>query len=180
MAESYFELLTEQEGIPAKSFDPVGELKCLRRRLALRMHTPESVEIEEKNVVSLPQTESISFETVVKKVGDMKKMLALWQRSRFRRRTPRTNMFRGNRPCRKRQIPSVVMQYLTAPQEGTLETVNAGLTALGVVGITFGVLSFFRGWESDFSLGFLVSLSGLAIIAIGLGGRVLASRSDLS
>ena len=177
---SYFELLTEQEGIPAKPFDPVGELKCLRRRLALRMHTAEPLEIKMQNVVPIPQTESISLETVVKKVGDVKKMLLLWQRSRCRRRSPRTNMFRGNRQYRKRQIPSVVSQYFTAPQEGTLETINAGLTALGIVGVTFGVLSFFRGWESDLSLGFLVSLSGLAVIAIGLGGRLLASRSDCS
>ena len=180
VAESYFELLTEQEGIPVKTFDPVGELKCLRRKLAQRMQTLEPPENEKKpEIIPLIQMESISLETVTTKVSEMKKTLLHWQRSRFRQRSLRSNMFRGDRRWCKRQIPSVVTQYLAAPQEKTLETLNAGLTALGVIGITFGILSVFRGWESDFSLGFLVSLSGLAVIAIGFGGRILATRSDL-
>jgi len=191
MAESYFELLIGQEGIPAKPFDPVRELKRLRRRLALRMqqqtYAPPEIEPADTIPLSLPvemtvkASEPASLEMVAKKVDSIKKTLTFWQRSRFRRKSPRTALFRGNRQfwCKKR-IPSVVTQYLTAPQEGMLETINAGLTALGVVGVIFGVLNFFRGWEGDLSLGFLVSVSGLAVIGIGLSGRFLASRFDLS
>ena len=57
-----------------------------------------------------------------------------------------------------------------------MEMVNATLTALGVVGIVFGISSFYRGWEGDLSLGSLVCTSGMAIVAIGIGGRCLASR----
>jgi len=201
MAGSYFELLTEQEGMPAKPFDPVGELKRLRRRLALRMIqvsepqekaslSPCQWESETKDTVTVCSHLSkiadqapthASLEMVVKKVGSIKKTLVLWQRSRSRRKSPRTALFRGNRQfwCNRR-IPAVVSQYLTAPKEGMLETVNAGLTVLGVVGIVFGVLNFLKGWENDLSLGWLVSVSGLAVITIGLSGRFLASRSDLS
>jgi hypothetical protein len=133
-------------------------------------------------VIPLPHPEPpepISLETIVKKVSGMKKTLALWQRSRFRRKPRHTDIFRENRQFwGKRQIPSVVAQYLTAPQEGVLETINAGLTALGGIAIVLGILSFCRGWESDLSLGSLVSISGIAIIAIGLGGRFLASHPD--
>jgi len=59
-----------------------------------------------------------------------------------------------------------------------METVNATLTALGIVGIVFGMLSFYRGWEGDLSLGSLVCTSGAAIVAIGISGRCLASRCD--
>jgi len=196
MAESYFELLTEQEGIPAKPFDPVIELKRLRRGLTVRMQTsePPKDEIAEmplfqtkekiKGVSSppcesvSPETETISLESVMNKTGEMKKTLAMWQRSRQRTRPVRNDIFRGNRKPRiKRRSPLVVAQFLTAHQEETLETVNAGLMALGIVGIVFGVLSLIRGLESDVSIGSLVFATGAAIVMIGLGGRFLASRT---
>ena len=191
-------MLTEQQGIPAKPFDPVEELKRLRRGLMLRMQTsdePETTakpsrlqaEIVTKNTVSLPpretappETEPVSLETVVEKAGEIKKTLAIWQRSRLRTRSARGDLFRGNRtPRSKRKHPSVAAQYLinlAAPKEGTLETVSAGLMALGIVGVIFGILSFFRGLESDLSLSPLVGVTGAAIVVIGLGGRLLASR----
>jgi len=51
---------------------------------------------------------------------------------------------------------------------------------LGIIAVVFGVLCFFRGLESDLSIGSLVCVTGAAIAVIGLGGRVLASRFDLS
>jgi len=39
-------------------------------------------------------------------------------------------------------------------------------------------LSLFQGWENDLSLGSLVSVSGLAVIAVGLGGRLLSSDGE--
>jgi hypothetical protein len=175
MAGYYFELLTEQEGIPAKPFDPVGELKRLRRRLALRLQDSRTP----VEYATLPMPETISLEAVVKKVSGMKKTLAIWQRSRSRARQPHCDIFRGNwKVGNARQVPSVIIQYLNSSKEGPLETVNAGLTALGVVGIVFGALSLFYGWESGLSLGSLVCISGTTIIAIGLTGRILASHSD--
>ena len=189
VAESYFELLTEQDGLPAKPFDPVEELKRLRRRLALRIQPhqlPEQKdnlpfllpEMEARVLPLPPQTEPFALEMVVEKVGKIKKTLAIWQQSRLSRRTPLA-IFRGNRQfwCKKR-FPSVVEQYLTDPQEGTLETINAALTALGIIGVVFGLLSFSHGWASGLSFGLQVSLSGLTVIAIGLGGRFLISRVD--
>jgi len=198
MAGSYFDMLTGQQGMPAKPFDPVEELKRLRRGLTLRMQTsdePETVAdpppllvgMETKNTVSPPlcgtappEAEPVSLETVIEKAGEIKKTLAVWRRSRLHTGSVRRDLFRGSRTHRsKRKKPSSVAQYLmnlTDPKEGTLETVNAGLIALGIVGVIFGVLSFFRGLESDLSLGSLVCATGAAIVVIGLGGRLLASR----
>ena len=187
MAESYVDLLTEQEGIPAKPFDPVWELKRLRQRLALRMQMVQSpkeddvipfrIEITEKETVLPEIAGSVSLEAVVKKVGHMKKTLACWQFARLRKRSRRAGMFRGNRPLwNRRRVSLVVNQYLVPPPHGSLETVNAALTTLGIIGIVFGVLSFIRGWESDLSLGSLVCVSGLSVMTIGLAGRFLASH----
>ena len=203
MAESYFELLTEQQGLPAKSFDPVEELKRLRRELMSRVQIPEppaektvapplfhteiaQAEIEAKEAVLPPPYETVSpdrepvtLETVAKKADEIKKTLAVWQRSRLHKKPVRSEMFRGKRKSwNKKRKPSVVAQYLTTPQEGTLETANAGLMTLGVVGVIFGVLSLFRGLESDLSIGSLVCATGAAIVVIGLGGRFLASRAN--
>jgi len=228
MAGSYFDMLTEQQGIPAKPFDPVEELKRLRRELALRVQTPDNpptetvadpppslihteivqaktiqAEIETTDIaadVALPppcaitshetappEAEPVTLETVTKKVDEIKKTLVVWQRSRLHAKSGRNtkpvrgDIFRGKRQSwNKRRKPSAVAQYLTTPQEGTLETVNAGLMAFGIVGIVFGVLSLFRGLETDLSVGSLVCATGAAIVVIGLGGRFLASRSNLS
>ena len=193
MAESYFELLTEQDGLPAKPFDPVEELKRLRRRLALRIQAYQPPEKKDnlpfslpkiearKSVLPLPpQMEPFSLEMVLEKVGKIKKTLAVWQQSRHCRRMPLA-IFRGNRQFwRTKRLPSVVAQYLTDPQEGMLETISAALTALGIIGIVFGILSFSHGWASDLSFGLQVSLSGLTVIAIGLGGRFLTLQVDPS
>jgi hypothetical protein len=182
-------MLTGQQGLPTKPFDPLGELKRLRRRLATRI---QNLDLPGENDLfsfqpkteEPPPVEPVSLESVVSKVGGMKRALTIWQRSRFRERVFPTDIFRGNRRFRNdKGVPSVVAQYLSARQvrsgqERTLEIVNAGLMALGVVGVVFGCLSLFRGWESDLSLGSLVSLTGTAIIAIGLGGRLFASSAD--
>lgn len=184
MAESYFELLTEQSGMPAKPFDPVGELKRLRRGLAIRMQSEEPPKAETNLVIPTPaaeKSEPSALEAMVNTVGIMQKKLAVRQRYRFRRTLPRTVLLHGNRHFGKRKpIPDVVAEYLMEPQGGKLEILNAGLTALGIIGIAFGVLSFCRGWESDLSLGTLVCVSGFSIIGIGLGGRLLASRYDFA
>ena len=210
MAESYFELLTEQQGIPAKPFNPVEELKRLRRELALRTRTFEltaekitdpcpvqtnivqtETEIDAKDAVLLPtrktapsETEPASLESITKKADDMKRTLAIWQRSRKRTKPVRSDIFRGNvfqksrKSRNKRNNSSLIIRFLTTPQEKTLQTVNAGLIALGIVGVIFGVLSFFRGLESDLSIGTLVCVTGATVVAIGLGGRLLAARND--
>jgi len=202
MAGSYFELLTEQEGLPTKPFDPVEELKRLRRELSLRSHLSEpptekvaefpavQVEIAQIEIVqanSAPknaiasEAEPISLESVMQKTGEIKKTLAVLQRSRLHTRPSRKDMFRGSRkPRYLRQTPSVVARYLTTPQEGTLESVNAGLMSLGMIGVIFGVLCLFRGFESDLTIGSLVCATGAAVVAIGLGGRLLASRAELA
>ena len=186
MAESYFELLTEQQGLPAKQFDPLGELKRLRRTLALRVQDAErtekadlpSLQVEtETTIPSIP--ESPSLEAVVKQVGEMKTALTIWQRSRVHTRVPHGGVFRGQRRFwNRRRIPSAIIQYLNTPQGEMLETTLAGLMALGFVGVVFGVLSFCRGLESDLSLGALVCASGMTIVAIGLVGHFLASQSE--
>jgi len=197
VTESYFELLTEQEGIPMKPFDPVGELRRLRRMLALRIQAyepsnslvqpeivPPEIEVQITALPLLPPTEPFSLETVAEKVSEIKKTLAMWQRVRLRRKTPPAAIFRGHRQFRSpRRIPTVATQYLTdshqaAPQEGALETLNAGLTALGIVGMIFGMLSFSQGGGSDLSFGLQMSLSGLVVSGIGLGGRFLSSQTD--
>ena len=189
MAESYFELLTELQRFPAKPFDPLSELKHLRRRLALRLQNAERLEEtglppsfqEQAGTNTIPRSESTSLEAIVKQVVGMKTALAIWQRSRFRSRSQRTGIFRGHRKLwNKRHIPYKVIQHLNAPQEERLETVNASLTALGIIGVVFGILSFCRGWESDLSLGSLVCAAGAAIVAIGIGGHFLAAHADPS
>ena len=209
MAESYFELLTEQDGIPAKPFNPVEELKRLRRGLALRLQVAESAmenvvdppphrfeicpaKIEPQHAVVVPitktvspETEPVSLESVMEKAGSLKNTLALWQRSRIRTKPAPNDIFRGNFHGRqkfgsKKQSSLSVTQYLTTPQEETLEIVNAGLVALGIIGVVFGFLSFWRGTESDLSFGSLVCATGVAVVFIGLGGRFLASRSHFS
>ena len=185
MAESYFELLTEQQGLPAKPFEPLEELRRLRQQLALRIQRLEAPEEivwhpfqKEIGTNESLAPEPVALERVVKQIGDMKKTLAAWHRSRVRTRMPRDGMFRA-RPMfpSRRYVPAAAVSSSELRREGILENVNAGLTALGVIGVVFGTLSFYRGWENDLSLGTLVCASGSAIIAIGLVGHLLASPS---
>jgi len=201
--DSYFELLTGQQGFPAKTFDPLEELKRLRRGLALRLQNLElpvkdtvqenilafPAEIERKDAVPLLLHDSVlseseplpmepvSVESVVQKADDIKNTLTIWQRSRCRAKAPPIAIFRGDQKLwDRRRVTSVVAQYMAVPQEGILEKVNAGLTALGVVGVIFGFLNVFPGCESGLSFGATICCSGASIIAIGLGGNFLASR----
>ena len=179
MTESYFELLTERRGMPARPFDPLEELKHLRRRLALRIQNSDSSLHEESKPQNVPLPVPASPESVLKQVVGMKTTLAIWQRSRCRTKAQHHGIFRGQRRCwNKKRLPSFVIQYLNSPQEGKLETVNTCLTALGIVSVVFGFLSFCRGWESDLSLGSLVCATGAAVVAIGLGGHFLAAFTD--
>ena len=190
MAESYFDLLTEQQGLPAKPFDPLGELKHLRRMLASRMHHPEVFDEtgffsypEETETNDAPLSEPISLTTAMEKVDSIKKTLAAWHcsysRSRSRLRIPRGGIFRNSRTWRnKKHIPSVVFQCIDPPPEGILERINAALMALGIIAVIFGTLNFYCGGVSDVSLGSLVCTSGAAIVSIGFGGRLLASQMD--
>jgi hypothetical protein len=188
VAESYFELLTEQQGLPAKPFDPLEELRRLRQRLALRiqqLESPEEIHClpfqEYTRVKETLLSEPVSLETVVKQVGNMKKTLAIWQRSRARTRSPRDSLFRARPKFRSpRHVPAVVVPYPDLRNEKILEKISAGLSALGMIGVIFGTLSFCRGWDGDLSFGTLVCVSGSAIIAISLVGHLFASRSDCS
>jgi len=180
--ESFYELLADHRDIPVETFDPLMELKRLRRRLALRLQSakqseqfvsveplPLPEEIDSQRVVS---SEPVSYEAVTEKVDSMKRTLTIWQRSRLRARLLH----------QIRQIPSMPSQCLNNSQERMLEMVNTGLTALGIIGVVFGTLSlgyhWSDHWKSDLSLGTLISVSGAAIIVIGIGGRLLASHAD--
>ncbi|MDR0327175.1 MAG: hypothetical protein LBI05_02640 [Planctomycetaceae bacterium] len=188
MAESYFELLTEQQGLPAKPFDPLGELRLLRRRLVLRLQNlecPEEIDAalsyEEDIPKNVPAPEPVSLESVVRQVSQMKKTLAIWRRSRIRAKRQRIAIFRKRHNFPKnRQVSPVPTQCLDVPKEGKWETIQTGLLSLGVIGVVFGILSFLRGWEIDLSLGSLVCASGATIVTIGITGLFLASHSDQS
>ena len=186
MAESYFELLTEQQGVPAKSFDPLEELRRLRQRLALRIQSlepPEEIRrppVQEEAKIYQPfNPEPVSLEAVVKQVGSMKKSLKILQRSRSRSKVARDGIFRA-RPTfpNQRYVHAVIVPDSDLREGGILEKVNVLLTALGAIGVVFGALSFYRGWESDLSFGTLAYVSGSAIIAVGLVGHILASHAD--
>jgi hypothetical protein len=132
------------------------------------------------NTVHDPHTEPVSLGAVVNQVDGIKKSLAALHRSRMHTKPPHPGNFRSGRKLENpRQMPALP-PYTEIPKGGVIEMVNAALTALGIVGIVFGILSFYRGWESDLSLGSLVCTSGLAIVAIGISGRCLASRCDSS
>jgi len=177
-------MLTGQQRLPAKPFDPLEELKQLRQRLTLRMQAsgsgPPATPLETE-IPRIPhrETEPVSLETVVNKVENIKNSLAVWQRSRARSRVLHRNLFQNNRRTltKKKEILTLADQY-NVPQEGILETFNAALTALGIVGAIFGVMSLSRGWEGDLSVGSWVCASGAAIVVLGLGGRFLASGAD--
>jgi len=176
---SYFELLTEQQGLPVKPFDPLEELRRLREGLAARMQPTEVREEIRFKTPDILYNEPVSFDAVVNQVDRIKKSLTVLHRSRIHDRPTHRGIFRNVRKLeRQKQTPKIIPRCTETHQGGTMETVNAVLTALGIVGIVFGILSFYRGWESDLSLGSLVCTSGAAIVAIGISGRCLASRSD--
>jgi predicted small integral membrane protein len=184
VAESYFELLTEQQGLPAKTFDPLGELKRIRRKLALRMHSsdiPDDIglftfqEKAEPNDSARP--EPIALDAVIEKVNTIKRTLTVWHRSRsrFPMRQARFGIFRSYQTKRNRKhISSVVAQYIELSQVGKLDKINAALIATGIVGVIFGALNFFCGGSSDVSFSTLICASGATIVAIGFSGRFLA------
>jgi hypothetical protein len=188
MAESYFELLTEHKELPAKPFDSLGELKHLRRMLASRMHHPEVCDEtgffscpEEAETNSAPFAEPISLAMVREKVNSIKKALAVWHcsYSRSRVRVPRGGIFRSSWARRnKKHVPSVVARYIEPPQEETLERMNTALMALGIVGVIFGMLNFHFGGVGSVPLDSLIGTTGAVIVAIGCGGRFLASHTD--
>jgi len=181
VAGSYFELLTEQQGLPVKPFDPLEELRRLRRRLAARMQQEDVREEICTDTTNVSYSEPVSLGAVVNQVDCIKKSLAVLHRSRIHMKPPYKGIFRGGRKLEdQRQMPPAIPRYTEPPRGEMTETVNTVLTALGIVGIVFGILSFYRGWEGDLSLGSLVCTSGAAIVAIGISGRCLASRCDLS
>ena len=185
MAESYFELLTEQQGFPAKPFDPVEEVKRLRQMLAARLQQPQQQECLEHRepavetcVLPVPE-EPVSLGSIMATVDGMRKTLAICQRSRFPKKRSSGVIFRSRwRHPRKQPAPSVAAPNTDSPPESLLEQMTAGLMALGVIGVVFGALAFFRGLESDLSLGTLVCTSGAAIVTIGISGRLLAFRES--
>ncbi|MCL2005788.1 MAG: hypothetical protein FWG73_06450 [Planctomycetaceae bacterium] len=193
MAESYFDWLTEQQGLPAKPFDALEELKQLRRKLAARIQTSEFSATDtpvlpakiETNDEPDTQTEDASLDSALNAVANMKQTLAACQQSSQRIKPQCSNLFRGRESQAEENadertqspivLPAAVSQELNVPQDSMLETINAGLMALGIIGVVFGLLSFYRGWESDLSFGTLASASGAAIVAVGFCGRLLAS-----
>ena len=192
MAESYFDLLTKRQELPAKPFDPLEELKLLRRRLAVRIQTvePPMEAFEAKEIAPPPlneafpcEKEPVSIEIIAEKVGDMEETLTLFnshppEEKHVAPQNGEGIIHTAERVENKRGVLLGVDQYLNIPQERLLVAFNVGLMALGVIGVVFGILSFSRGWEGDLPLGSWVSASGMAIIALGLGGRFLASHSD--
>lgn len=160
-----------------KPFDPLEELRRLRQRLAARMQQTDVREEISPDTPDVSYSEPVSIETVVEQVDHVKKTLSVLHRPRIHEKLPHLGIFRRGRKWEdQRQKPTDVPQYTETHREGMLEMVNATLTALGMVGIVFGVSNFYRGWEGDLSLGSLVCTSGMAIVAIGIGGRCLASR----
>ena len=179
VASSYFELLTEQQGLPVKPFEPLEELRRLRQRLAVRMQQNGFRGEMNTATTNVPGAEPVSLGAVVQQVNHIKKSLAVLHRSRIHTKPPHMGIFRNGRKLENaRQMPTAIPQYAEMPKGGMMEAVNATLTAMGIIGIVFGILSFYRGWEGDLSLGSLVCTSGAAIVAIGISGRCLASRCD--
>jgi hypothetical protein len=180
MAGSYFELITEQDGLPAETFDPIRELKRLRRSLDLRLQSPQVADVlrsaaepTAKNADSAAAGEPLTLESVAHQVATMKRTLSSMQHSRPKTKPNRTDLYRGKQKFRNKKDVSVNSDQMGIPQ---LEITAMGLTALGLIGLVFGGLCLLRGWESDLSIGYPVSLSGLTIIAVGLGGRFFADQ----
>ena len=197
MAESYFDWLTEQQALPAKPFDPLEELKQLRRKLAARIQTselpaagapafpPNMPSNMDTQPVAGNKAEAVSLDAALDTVAGMKQTLAACRVSSQHAEPQRNHLLHGGElqaeedVAERVQSPAIfssaVSRELNVPQESMLETINAGLMALGIIGVVFGLLSFYRGWESDLSFGTLASASGAAIVAVGLCGRLLAS-----
>jgi len=214
MAESYFELLTEQQGLPAKPFDPLEELRLLRRKLDLRLQKSEppaadtagnpslsaKIEVAEVPAPPLPcksplpeipvsAAVSASLVAVAEKVENLQTVLTTWQsppehtgQKLPKQQRPSRGQF-GQDPTQS--LPGgtntaalSVHQNPDMPQGRMLETLNAGLTALGVIGAIYGVLTFYQGWEGDLSLSSWICMSGAAIIVLGLSGRFLAAHVE--
>jgi len=181
MAESYFDLLTTRQGLPAKPFDPLEELRLLRRRLTERLQTseppmePPPVETLETALFLNCETEPGSLEAVANKTESTEGSPGEPVILPFVEETKKSNAVKlegetqRNDGVRRR----ITQGYGTGQ---ILDTLNGSLITLGIIGIVFGVLSFFRGWNGDLPLGSLVLVSGLAIVVTGLGGRFLASR----
>ena len=246
----YFDWLTEQQGMPAKPFDPLEELKQLRRKIALRLqktelpnvnipdcdcpadgrspcgqsalyrahpghnhpgqnHPGQNAVYPEPGTVLSSQTlssqtlptqpsaplnagsfghtesrpqekEPISLDTALETVSRMKKTLAAHhQASRRAGQTPSAPFRSRWQHENVRQVAERLaevarsIQNLDAPKENVLEKFNVGFISLGIAGVIFGILSFYRGWESDLMFGTVASASGAAIIAIGVGGQLL-------
>jgi len=221
MAESYFELLTGQQGLPVKSFDPLAELRLLRRKLDLRLQKSELPAADTAGSLSLPAkievagvpapplpcepppteipvyaAEPAPLEAVVEQVENLQTVLTTWQspheyagqrlpspeQSNPEQSHPEQS-YRGQPgqehaqplPDGKKTALLHAHQNLDVPQGRMLETLNACLTALGVIGAVYGVLTFHRGWEGDLPLSSWICMSGAAIIALGLSGRFLAA-----
>ena len=181
MADSYFDLLTQQEGLPAKQFDPLEELKLLRRKLALRLHkfepSPEVFAVKEVVPLTRVETGPVSLEAVVSQVESIEETLASLTTLRTQQEDHALPIVEGiSRP----EIPLVEShRNVNVSNDGmlpTLSTVNLGLIALGIVAVVFELLNFSWGLAGNLPFASWVSASGAAIIAIGLTGRIIASR----
>ena len=184
MAESYFDLLTTRQGLPAKPFDPLEELRLLRRKLTERLQTleppmkPPLAETVETALSPHHKAEPVSLEVVANKEEDIERTVERTLGETITLPLPLVEETNKSRPVpleaetqRGDMRPRIVKSHTTGQ---ILDTLNGSLITLGIIGIVFGMLSFFRGWEGDLPLGSLISVSGLAIVVIGLGGRFLA------
>jgi hypothetical protein len=166
-------------------FDPIQEVRHLRQELALRLAmlaSKPSIEPKPEPTPDVHVTVPVSAESLNKQIQRTKRVLGFLQMPGKSRTS--AALFKG-RPQKTSQHSAVAepqpISFVSQLQKHSesllcrLERMNAGFTALGLVGIVFGVLCLVRGFDRDLSLGYPVCASGLTMILTGLGGYFLAS-----
>ena len=180
MAKSYFDMLTQHDGLSAKQFDPLEELRLLRRKLAMRLQAfdadPAMVEAIEIEPVSVADSQHVSFEEVVCQMTSIKETLACaTQRTIPQHHTMLQTAERDLPPeVASEESERIGVHLHNVGVLPLLDTLNVSLISLGMVGVIFGMLNLSWGVESNLPFASLAAASGAVIVAVGIAGRKLS------
>ncbi|MDR0520606.1 MAG: hypothetical protein LBH00_02000 [Planctomycetaceae bacterium] len=175
MGESYFDVLTSEGTIPAETFDPVLELKRLRRGLMLRLQSGRETPDLPADLALLERQNRLPAEQRANQIAHLRQVLSSLRLSygkysrRYRLHTLKRAVFRKKRYTDETPAANYREEIRLLRAVSGISFVSLGLAGLVFIG------SFF---VHNSSAATVCITAGLAAAAAGFGGRFLAENGN--